>query len=101
MRVAAIRSSGSCTWETIVRMEVSILPGIAHNLALSISEITGESMAKRSKKKRLNKSMADSVLEFAESAWPYLERLIFDVVRAMPQLREPPKKKRAKRRAKK
>ena len=58
-------------------------------------------MAKRSKKKRLNKSMADSVLEFAENAWPYFERFILDVVRAMPQLREPPKKKRAKRRARK
>ena len=57
-------------------------------------------MAKRSKKKRLNKSMADTVLEFAEGAWPYIERLVLEAVRAMPQLTEPPKKKPAKRRAK-
>ena len=57
-------------------------------------------MAKHSKK-RLKKSVADSVLQFAEDAWPYFERLILDAVRALPQLREPPKKKRAKRRSKK
>jgi len=58
-------------------------------------------MAKQSKKKRVEKSVADSVLEFAESAWPYFQRLVLEVVRAMPQLREPPKKPRAKKRPKK
>ena len=56
-------------------------------------------MAKQPKKKRLDKSVADSVLEFAESAWPYFEQFILEIVRAMPQLREPPKKKRSKRHA--
>jgi len=57
-------------------------------------------MAKRSKK-RLQKSVADSVLQFAEDAWPYFERFILEAVKALPQLTsEPPKKKRAKRRTK-
>jgi hypothetical protein len=57
-------------------------------------------MAKHSKK-RIPKSMANSVLEFVEDAWPYLERLVLEAVKALPQFSEPPKKKRAKRRTKK
>jgi hypothetical protein len=56
-------------------------------------------MAKHSKK-RISKSMANSVLEFVEDAWPYFERFILEAVKALPHLREPPKKKRAKRRTK-
>jgi len=57
-------------------------------------------MAKHSKK-RISKSMADSVLEFVEDAWPHFERFILEAMKALPQFSEPPKKKRAKRRAKK
>jgi len=57
-------------------------------------------MAKHSKK-RLKKSVADSVLQFAEDAWPYFVRFILEAVKALPQLSAPPKKKMAKRRTKK
>jgi hypothetical protein len=56
-------------------------------------------MAKHSKK-RVSKSVANSVLEFVEGAWPHFERIIFEVVKALPQFSEPTKKRRAKRRAK-